>query len=89
MMEKILIRSGGFLLFIAAVSFGFAGELLNASVCALAATLFLWFWKYDDPAPKTQADSAADNPTPQEVRQYRLDNPRTTIYEAVQNLKEQ
>ncbi|MCS4536343.1 hypothetical protein [Corynebacterium sp. HS2168-gen11] len=86
-MKKILTLSSGFLLLIAALLFGFTGEYLIASGCSLAATLIFWFPRFS-PEAKTGAANAADIPTPQEVKQYRLDNPGTTIHQAVLNLKE-
>lgn len=88
MLEKGLVIAGGAVLLVSAIFWGIDGKPLIASGCALAALIVFWCWKYtpqnDDRKPATE-----DNPTPQEVRQYRKDNSGTSITQAVRALKGQ
>ncbi|KAB1551439.1 hypothetical protein [Corynebacterium sp. 321] len=77
MIEKILVLSCGFLLLIAALCFGFAGNNLVASVCSLIGILVFWYWRWSPPSTKPGTNSASDNPSAQDVRHYRQDHPGT------------
>ena len=88
MFEKGLVITGGTALLVAAIFWGIDGKPLIASGCALAALVVFWCWKYT-PQNDNRKPTTANNPTPQEVRQYRKDNPGISITHAVRSLKGQ
>lgn len=88
MTEKGLVFSGGVLLLISAIGYGFAGEPLLAAGCALAATIVFWFWKFT-PGDGSRMNRSSENSTAQEARKYRRENPGVSIHQAVRDLKRQ
>lgn len=88
MTEKGLVFSGGVLLLISAIGYGFAGESLLAAGCALTAAIVFWFWKFN-PGNGSRMNRTSENPTAREVRKYRRENPGVSIHQAVRDLKRQ
>ena len=89
MTVRLLYLTGALALLISAVAFGFAKEPLWASGAALAAACVFWFGvTQTEKSPKTTAVNS-QNPSPQEVREYREEHPGTGIQEAVRELKAQ
>lgn len=86
MLETVLELSGAAMFLVAAVGFGIAGHPLIATACALAAVLIFWFWR-PSKFPKNIKGNTSDNPTPQEVREYRKNHPGTSISQAIDSLK--